>query len=71
MPAVLADYGFEYSDDDQQEEDVDIENQYYNSKGTLCATTAVTQRTHAAAGCSEVWVAPWVVRFPQATHSRS
>lgn len=35
-----ADYGFEYSDEDVQEEDVDIENQYYNSKGrpfqTLC-----------------------------------
>lgn len=29
-----ADYGFEYSDEDVQEEDVDIENQYYNSKGT-------------------------------------
>lgn len=28
-----ADYGFEYSDEDVQEEDVDIENQYYNSKG--------------------------------------
>ena len=30
-----ADYGFEYSDEDVQEEDVDIENQYYNSKGEL------------------------------------
>ena len=30
-----ADYGFEYSDDEAQEEDVDIENQYYNSKGDL------------------------------------
>lgn len=29
------DYGFEYSDDDYGEEDVDIENQYYNSKGCL------------------------------------
>jgi len=29
------DYGFEYSDDDYAEEDVDIENQYYNSKGYL------------------------------------
>ncbi|CAG9461106.1 unnamed protein product [Pedinophyceae sp. YPF-701] len=29
------DYGFEYSDDEEQEEDVDIENQYYNSKGNL------------------------------------
>ena len=30
---VHADYGFEYSDEEVQEEDVDIENQYYNSKG--------------------------------------
>ncbi|KAL1503036.1 hypothetical protein AB1Y20_011105 [Prymnesium parvum] len=29
------DYGFEYSDDDQEEEDVNVENQYYNSKGLL------------------------------------
>ena len=29
----LADYGFEYSDEEAEEEDVDIENQYYNSKG--------------------------------------
>lgn len=29
----MEDYGFEYSDDDYAEEDVDIENQYYNSKG--------------------------------------
>lgn len=29
------DYGFEYSDDDYAEGDVDIENQYYNSKGYL------------------------------------
>jgi hypothetical protein len=32
---VLADYGFEYSDDEPEEEDVDIENQYYNAKGAL------------------------------------
>jgi hypothetical protein len=30
-----ADYGFEYSDEEVEEEDVDIENQYYNSKGEL------------------------------------
>ena len=29
------DYGFEYSDEDNEEEDVNIENQYYNSKGLL------------------------------------
>lgn len=31
----MEDYGFEYSDEDYGEEDVDIENQYYNSKGTV------------------------------------
>ena len=31
--SAWADYGFEYSDEEVQEEDVDIENQYYNSKG--------------------------------------
>jgi hypothetical protein len=29
----MEDYGFEYSDEEYAEEDVDIENQYYNSKG--------------------------------------
>lgn len=29
------DYGFEYSDEEPEEEDVDVENQYYNSKGAL------------------------------------
>ena len=32
LPCVL-DYGFEYSDEEPEEEDVDIENQYYNAKG--------------------------------------
>lgn len=31
--ADMEDYGFEYSDEEQEEQDVDIENQYYNSKG--------------------------------------
>lgn len=31
----MEDYGFEYSDEEYEEEDVDIENQYYNSKGLL------------------------------------
>ncbi|KAA6423642.1 hypothetical protein WJX79_007481 [Trebouxia sp. C0005] len=31
----MEDYGFEYSDEEVEEEDVDIENQYYNSKGLL------------------------------------
>eukprot|EP00983_Pelagomonas_calceolata_P085347 1156532-Pelagomonas_calceolata.AAC.14 len=34
-PFCIADYGFEYSEEEQAEEDVDIENQYYNSKGML------------------------------------
>ena len=28
------DYGFEYSDEEQDEEQVDVENQYYNAKGS-------------------------------------
>jgi len=31
----MEDYGFEYSDEEVEEEDVDIENQYYNSKGLI------------------------------------
>ncbi|KAG6519383.1 hypothetical protein ZIOFF_022876 [Zingiber officinale] len=33
--ADMEDYGFEYSDDEPEEQDVDIENQYYNSKGLV------------------------------------
>lgn len=33
VDADMEDYGFEYSEDEQEEQDVDIENQYYNSKG--------------------------------------
>lgn len=29
----MEDYGFEYSEEEPEEQDVDIENQYYNSKG--------------------------------------
>lgn len=29
------DYGFEYSDEEPEEEDVNIENEYYNSKGLI------------------------------------
>lgn len=36
----MEDYGFEYSDEEQEEQDVDIENQYYNSKGKLHSTAA-------------------------------
>lgn len=31
----MEDYGFEYSDEELEEQDVDVENQYYNSKGLL------------------------------------
>ena len=44
-----ADYGFEYSDEEVEEEDVDIENQYYNSKGKahrqMSAKTASSMQT--------------------------
>lgn len=33
MQSDMEDYGFEYSDEEPDELDVDIENQYYNSKG--------------------------------------
>eukprot|EP00246_Nothoceros_aenigmaticus_P012024 TRINITY_DN3540_c0_g1_i2.p1 TRINITY_DN3540_c0_g1~~TRINITY_DN3540_c0_g1_i2.p1 ORF type:complete len:441 (+),score=106.13 TRINITY_DN3540_c0_g1_i2:189-1511(+) len=33
--ADMEDYGFEYSEEETEEQDVDIENQYYNSKGLL------------------------------------
>lgn len=34
IDADMEDYGFEYSEEEPEEQDVDIENQYYNSKGT-------------------------------------
>ena len=33
LSPARSDYGFEYSDDEPEEEDVDIENQYYTAKG--------------------------------------
>ena len=39
---IAADYGFEYSDEEVQEDDIDIENQYYNSKGRHCDVSAVS-----------------------------
>lgn len=33
--ADMEDYGFEYSEEEAEEQDVDIENQYYNSKGLV------------------------------------
>mmetsp|Transcript_5110 Transcript_5110/g.9638 ORF Transcript_5110/g.9638 Transcript_5110/m.9638 type:complete len:437 (-) Transcript_5110:163-1473(-) len=35
MDDEMEDYGFEYSDEEPEEEDVDVENQYYNAKGSL------------------------------------
>ncbi|MCJ1238657.1 COP9/signalosome complex subunit Csn2 [Varicellaria rhodocarpa] len=46
----MEDYGFEYSDEEVEEEDVDIENQYYNSKGLLEGS----DQTEALRGFQEV-----------------
>ncbi len=45
-----ADYGFEYSDEEPEEEDVDIENQYYNSKGRWPAIW------RSSGSCKSTWV---------------
>lgn len=37
MSDMDEDYGFEYSDEEQDEEQVDVENQYYNAKGSSLA----------------------------------
>jgi len=59
---MCADYGFEYSDEEPEEEDVDIENQYYNSKGKLhkphfveagCRLRTTTRLCPACAGMLE------------------
>ncbi|KAK8952846.1 COP9 signalosome complex subunit 2 [Platanthera guangdongensis] len=47
--ADMEDYGFEYSEEEPEEQDVDIENQYYNSKGL-----AETEPEDALAGFTEV-----------------
>ncbi|KMZ59086.1 COP9 signalosome complex subunit 2 [Zostera marina] len=47
--ADMEDYGFEYSEEEQEEQDVDVENQYYNSKGLL-----ETDPEGALSGFSEV-----------------
>jgi len=46
----MEDYGFEYSDEEQEEQDVDIENQYYNSKGYFfsCVLLCLHSQTCAA-----------------------
>lgn len=41
--ADMEDYGFEYSDEETEEQDVDIENQYYNSKGTTLFLYLITR----------------------------
>jgi hypothetical protein len=38
----MEDYGFEYSDEEPEEQDVDIENQYYNSKGIISFACALS-----------------------------
>ncbi|KAK6923310.1 Proteasome component (PCI) domain [Dillenia turbinata] len=45
----MEDYGFEYSEEEPEEQDVDIENQYYNSKGLV-----ETDPEAALAGFAEV-----------------
>ncbi|KAJ8476019.1 hypothetical protein OPV22_019746 [Ensete ventricosum] len=47
--ADMEDYGFDYSDEEPEEQDVDIENQYYNSKGLV-----ETDPEEALAGFAEV-----------------
>ncbi|XP_028760255.1 COP9 signalosome complex subunit 2-like [Neltuma alba] len=47
--ADMEDYGFEYSEEEPEEQDVDIENQYYNSKGLV-----ETDPEGALAGFAEV-----------------
>lgn len=43
--ADMEDYGFEYSDEEPEEQDVDIENQYYNTKG-ICWHEATFSTTY-------------------------
>ncbi|KAK9016122.1 hypothetical protein V6N11_007202 [Hibiscus sabdariffa] len=47
--ANMEDYGFEYSDEQAEKQDADIENQYYNSKGLV-----ETDPERALAGFAEV-----------------
>ncbi|CAI0461005.1 unnamed protein product [Linum tenue] len=42
--ADMKDYGFEYSDEEPEEQDVDIENQYYNSKCESPSYAALEER---------------------------
>ena len=49
VDADMEDYGFEYSDEEPEEQDVDIENQYYNSKGNI-----ETEPEEALSGFAEV-----------------
>lgn len=34
MYKSIQDYDFDYEDDEEEEPDVDLENKYYNAKGT-------------------------------------
>jgi|MDSW01.2.fsa_nt_gb hypothetical protein len=42
----LEDYGFEYSDEDPDEADVDAENQYYFAKGKLSSILSMCSSLH-------------------------
>ena len=50
--ADMEDYGFEYSDEEQEEQDVDIENQYYNSKGACRAPSSGSAASSESVTCS-------------------
>nr|POF24685.1 cop9 signalosome complex subunit 2 [Quercus suber] len=49
VDADMEDYGFEYLEEEQEEQDVDIENQYSNAKGLV-----ETDPEGALAGFAEV-----------------
>jgi len=46
MSDMDEDYGFEYSDEDQDEEQVDVENQYYNAKGGRSLLFVIERRRY-------------------------
>ena len=46
MSDMDEDYGFEYSDEEQDEEQVDVENQYYNAKGGRSLLFVIERRRY-------------------------
>jgi len=52
--ADMEDYGFEYSDEEPEEQDVDIENQYYNTKG-MYDLRFLSHRSCLPIGFNSVW----------------